>query len=281
MTSARQRFPHRRRQQLRRWAPVVLFGTCLALIVVAPSFAPADPNEIRIGRRLAPPSLEVWLGTDQLGRDVFSRFLHGGRAALLTVVLAVAGSTAIATVMGLLAGARGGAVDRLVCGLLDMLLALPGLLVALAILGTLGTGRFAVVLALIGASWAEEARIIRSLTASVRASQFIEAATAIGASPWRIARAHLLPATLPTVVVLASLNLGQALLAVSALSFLGLGTQPPAADWGSMLAESRAYLGAAPWLLVAPGVGIVGFAVLANLAGDALQDRLDPRWRTL
>jgi ABC-type dipeptide/oligopeptide/nickel transport system permease subunit len=250
------------------------------IILVAPLCAPTDPNEIAIGRRLAPPGPEAWLGTDQLGRDLLARFLHGGQAALLTVLFAVAGSTAIATAMGILAGARGGAVDRLVCGLLDMLLALPGLLVALAILGTLGTGRLAVVIALIGASWAEEARIIRSVTASVRMTQFIEAANAIGASPWRVARAHLLPSTMPTIVVLASLNLGQGLLAVSALSFLGLGTQPPAADWGSMLAESRAYLGAAPWLLVAPGVGIVGFAVLANLVGDALHDRLDPRRKT-
>ncbi|MCS6802763.1 MAG: ABC transporter permease [Dehalococcoidia bacterium] len=264
----------------RAWAPVLLFGASLTLMLLAPALAPADPNEIALGRRLLPPGPEALLGTDQLGRDVLSRLLHGGQAALLTALLAVSGSMALAAAVGILAGARGGAVDRFVCALLDMLLALPGLLVALAILGTLGTGRLAVVIALIGAGWAEEARIVRSVTASVRASQFIEAATAIGATPWRIARHHLLPATVPTVVVLASLNLGQALLTVSALSFLGLGTQPPSADWGTMLAESRAYLGAAPWLMLAPGVCIVGFAVLANLVGDAIQDRLDPRWRT-
>ncbi len=157
------------------------------------------------------------------------------------------------------------------------MLTLPGLLVTLAILGILGTGRLALVVALVGASWAGEARVLRGTTLAIRTSGYVDAAHAVGASDLWILWRHVLLNTTSTMLVLASLNLGEVLLVVSALSFLGLGTQPPDADWGTMLADGRAFFGQAPWLMLAPGTCIVLYSMLCNLTGDALGSLLDQR----
>jgi peptide/nickel transport system permease protein len=246
---------------------------------VAPALTSTDPNAIRLSRRLLAPGQDALLGTEAMGRDVFTRLLHGGQRTPIVGILAVTLSTIVATVAGATAGYLGGWFDLTITGLLDILLALPGLLLTLAVLGILGTGSWTLVIALVGGSWAGEARIIRGVTAGVREGAHVEAALSAGAGRIRILARHILPSVLTPILVLASLNLGEVLLVVSALSFLGLGVQPPQADWGVMLADSRTVFAQAPWLMLAPGLCIVIFALLANLAGDTLRGRLDPRAR--
>jgi peptide/nickel transport system permease protein len=256
---------------------VAVLLIAVGVVLAGPLLTPADPDAIDLSRKLLAPGPEALLGTDQLGRDGFSRLLHGGRAALLTGLVAVALSMLLATVVGATGGYFGGAVDLVVGGVLDVLLALPGLIVTLAVLGILGPGPVALIVALVGGSWASEARIVRSIVAAARVSGYVESARVAGASPGWILRRHILPSIGGTVLVLGSLGLAEVLLVVSALSFLGLGAQPPQADWGVMLADSRSVFAQAPWLMLAPGACIIGFSLLANLAGDALRDRLDPR----
>ncbi len=273
--------PPERASARRRLAPARSIGVglllAIALVLAAPLLAPADPNALDLSRKLQPPGPTSLLGTDQLGRDVLSRLLHGGQIAVLTGTLAVAGTLALATLAGAAAGYLGGRTDLIISAGLDLLLSLPGLLVTLALLGVLGTGPVSLVLALIGAGWASEARVIRSTVVQVRGSGYVEAARALGASPGRALWRHVVPNAASVIVVLASLSLAEVLLVIAALSFLGLGAQPPQADWGTMLADSRPYFGQAPWLMLAPGACIAGFSLLANLAGDAWRDRLDPR----
>jgi len=269
----------RRLRWLGAWLPVMLLGSFTLFFVVAPSLTRADPDALNLSRRQTPPGREALLGADSLGRDALTRLLHGGQRTLLVGMLVVSLSTLTGTVVGVTAGFLGGWVDLGITGLLDILLALPGLLVTLAVLGILGTGQWTLIVALVGASWAGEARIIRGAVYSVRESAFVEAARSLGAGRTRTLLRYILPSVLTPILVLASLNLGEVLLVVSALSFLGLGVQPPQADWGVMLADSRTVFAQAPWLMLAPGVCIVTFALLANLSGDALRGLLDPRAR--
>ncbi len=264
------------RRAIQYAAPTLLL-ILTALVLVLPSVISGDPNAINTGRILMPPGQGRILGYDQLGRDEGLRLLHGGRMALATGLAAVTSSTVIATLLGLTAGYLGGKIDLAIAAVIDLLLSVPGLLVTLAVLGILGTGRLPMMVALVGGSWASEARIIRSKALSTRTSGYVEAARALGATDRRILWKHVLPNSMSTLLVLASLSLGEILLVVSGLSFLGLGAQPPDADWGTMLAGSRPYLGQAPWLMVAPGACIVLFSLLCNLSGDALRSALDRR----
>jgi peptide/nickel transport system permease protein len=273
---AEARPPRSLRRTAGTWALPAGFGALVLAVIVGPAVAPADPAAIDPSVAFQAPSLAHWFGTDQLGRDVFSRWLHGGRTALLLGILAVTLSTVISTLVGLVSALCGGRVDAGVNGLLDILLALPGLLITLAILGVLGPGFPALVIALVGASWVLEARIIRSAAAPLVTVEFVQAATALGGSLPHIVVRHILPNLTATILILATINLGEILLVVSALSFLGIGVQPPATDWGTMLADSVRFIGRAPWLMVIPGVSIVVFAVLANLMGDRLGTLLTP-----
>ncbi|MCU0492676.1 MAG: ABC transporter permease [Chloroflexaceae bacterium] len=273
--SAQQRLP---------WEGFVWPGLLVLFVVgvlLAPAFATSDPNAIRMDKRLAAPDAEHLLGTDHLGRDVLLRLLHGGRATLAIGLATVLLSMTLALVVGLVAGYAKGARDVALSGLLDMLLTLPGLLVTLAILGVLGTGTLPLILALIGTAWAGQARLLRAATLAIRNSSYVEAARAIGARQSHILFRHVLPNIVTPLFVLASLELAEVLLVVSALSFLGLGAQPPNADWGVMLAESRSYFAQAPWLMWAPGVCIVLYSALANLAGDSLQTLRDQSLRRI
>lgn len=269
--------PRGPRLPARAWWLGALLAGCLATVLAGPLLAPADPNALDLSRKLLPPGTDGLLGTDQLGRDVLSRLLTGGRVAVLTGLLAVAGTMALAILTGALAGVAGGRVDLALVALFDLLLSLPGLLVTLALLGIFGTGPMSLVLALVGVSWASEARVIRAAVQEVRGSQYVDAAQALGARPGHVLLRHIGPNVGSTLVVLASLNLAEVLLVVSALGFLGLGAQPPDADWGTLLADSRPYFSQAPWLMLAPGACIAGFSLLASLVGDAFRDRLDPR----
>lgn len=258
------------------WIPLLLL-TFMVAVILAPTFVTRDPNAVNMDARLEAPSIDHPFGTDHLGRDLLLRVIMGGRTALLLGVVTVALSMTLTIAVGVVAGYWGGRVDTLLSGLIDLLLALPGLLVTLAVLGILGNSWLALVFALVGTGWGGRARIIRSATLSIRHSGYVEAARSIGASHVQIVRRHLLPNLTTPILVLTSLELGEVLLVVSSLSFLGLGTQPPASDWGTMLAEGRSYFGQAPWLMWIPGLCIVFFSALANLAGDSLQTLRDRR----
>lgn len=271
----------------RRWRPrrlaggcgLALFGVFLVLALAAPVLAPDDPDALDLGHRLAGISLSHPLGTDTLGRDQLSRLMHGGRAALTVGLLAVGGSILLALVVGGTAGYFGGWLDLGVSALLNVLLTLPGLLLTLAILGIVGTGPLGLLLALIGGEWAGQARIVRASVLAAREQGYVESARAIGAPRLYVLGRHILPNIAGTVAVLATLDLAGVLLTISGLSFLGLGVQPPQADWGTMITDSRPYALSYPGLLLQPTVCLVLFAVAANLAGDALRDLFDPHQR--
>ncbi len=254
-------------------------GIVLLLIILAallaPVLAPYDPDTLDMSVALTGPSAAHPLGTDQLGRDQLSRLLYGGRATLILTLAGTFGTVVIALLVGILSGYIGGRLDLLISTILTVLLALPSLLLTLAILGILGPGTRSLLIALIGAGWVGQARIFRAAILSLREQLYVEAAVGAGASPAWIVWHHLLPNLLPTVVVLATLDLGALLLTVSSLSFLGMGVQPPTADWGVMLNDARPYFGELPLLAIVPGICITIVALASNLLGDALRDLVD------
>lgn len=260
---------------------LVLVAAFALLAVLGPLLAPRDPNEVDVLRRFASPSRSFLLGTDHLGRDVFSRLLHGARLSLLTVAVAAFAVSLLGVVLGMLAGYFGGVVDTLISRTVDALLALPPFLLALALTGVFGPSLRNVILAIVATWWTSYARVVRSSVLVERAKPYVEAAVALGASPVRVLVRHLAPNVMGPVVILTTLDLGAILIGVSSLSFLGLGVKPPTAEWGSMLAEGKSYLSRAPYLMVAPG-GAIFLAVLGfNLLGDGLRDTLDPRTQRL
>lgn len=243
--------------------------------MLAPVLAPYDPDIIDIPSALADPSADYWLGTDQLGRDQLSRLLYGGRTTLAVSAISTLGIVVLGLIVGLVAGYFGGHIDLGISAILTVLLALPSLLLSLAILGILGPGDNSLLIALIAAGWAGHARIFRASVLSLREQLYVESAVSLGASPLRILARHLVPNLLPTVVVLATLDFGALLLTVSSLSFLGLGVQPPTADWGVMLNDARPYFSQVPMLMIVPGVCIAIVALCSNLLGDTLRDLID------
>jgi peptide/nickel transport system permease protein len=264
------------RARRRAWVWPGLLVAFVLTALLGPLLAPVDPDAVNLRLALRSPSPDHLLGTDQLGRDVLARVTTGGRAALLVGLATTTISIGLAILVGGGAGFVGGRLDAGVAMLLDTLLTLPGLLVTLAILGVLGAGAVALIVALVGVSWATDARILRTTTATLRQRGYVEAARATGAGQAHILLRHVVPNAASVTVVLASLALSEVLLVVSGLSFLGLGIQPPTADWGTMLADGRAVFGQAPWLMLAPGLCIVLFSTLAALTGDAMRDLTDP-----
>jgi peptide/nickel transport system permease protein len=259
-----------------------LFGVLPLLLltlggIAAPLLAPYDPLAINIGNALAGPSWQHLLGTDQLGRDLLSRLLFAARGSLGAAAATVLISTTIGTLVGMVAGFYGGWLDRLLVCAIDIMLALPSFILALVLAGALGPGLWNVVLAMILARWAGPARVVRGLTLSLRQSEFVEAARAVGARNGRILVRHLLPNILGQIVVLATLNLGSAILGLSGLSFLGLGVQLPHPEWGAMLNQARPYIQTEPRLMIVPGLVIVQSVLSANVLGDLLRDILDPQ----
>jgi peptide/nickel transport system permease protein len=253
-------------------------GTLLAILLVsllAGVLAPHNPNALNMQEMLAQPSAEHPLGTDQLGRDVLSRILYGGRTTIIMSLVGTAAIIVLGLVVGLTSGYIGGRFDLVVSTILTVLLSVPSLLLTLAILGILGAGTETLLVALIGAGWVGHARIFRSSVLSLRETIYVEAAESIGAGRGRILWRHILPNLLTTVVVMATLDMGALILTVTSLSFLGLGVQPPNADWGTMLNEARTYFGQYPILAIAPGVCISLVALLCNLVGDAIRDIVD------
>jgi peptide/nickel transport system permease protein len=269
---------------VRRNLNVVIPGAFLLLVLVitvlAPVIAPYDPNELNMSMALTGPSGEHWLGTDQLGRDQLSRLIYGGQSTLYLAVMAVIATVTIGTAVGLVSGYFGGKLDLLTSSILNMLLALPSLLLTLAILGIMGPGTRSFLVALVASGWVVHARVIRSAVLALREQLYIEAAVSMGAKPMRVLARHLVPNLVTTVVILATLDIGVLILTITSLSFLGLGVQPPTPDWGTMLNDARPYFSAVPLLVIVPGVTIAAIVLAANLLGDGLRDLVDHGRRT-
>ena len=260
-------------------AGLVIVGVMSFLAVTAPFIAPADPTTVDAARRLAPPGPDAWLGTDNLGRDILSRIMWGARLSLGTAALATVLILTIGVGLGLISGYYGGLIDDLVMRVVDVILAFPALILALAIVGVLGPGIGSVMIGVVSVAWADYARVMRGLVLAARERQYVEAARATGVRNARILLRHLLPNVFPPIIVLSSLEMGGLILAVSALSFLGLGAQPPTPEWGAMLNDGRAFIAAAPQLMIYPGLAISVVVVGFNLLGDGLRDVLDPHTR--
>ena len=258
----------------------LLILALVATALLAPALAPYDPVGIKSADRLKPPSLTHWLGTDDFGRDILSRVIYGARISMLLGLGAVAISTVLATIIGIVSGYYGGRVDTVLQRCIDTLMAFPGLVVLLTIMAMLGQGLGNVVLALGIGGTAGNARIIRSAVLTVRENQYVEVARAIGCHDLHIILRHILPNIAAPIMVVATLGLGVAILAESALSFLGFGVPPPTPSWGAMLSGSgRTYMLQAPWMAVFPGIAISLAVFGFNMLGDALRDVLDPKLR--
>jgi len=252
-------------------ALVVLVG------ILAPYLMPHDPLKVALDQRLSPPSRAYLLGTDHLGRCLLSRLIFGTRVSLTTAALALVTIMLISIPVGTVAGYLGGRVDNLLMRLVDILLAFPDLILALVIAGMLGPGLLNVMLAVASVWWVGYARVIRGMVLSVKEKEFVLAARACGTSEFGIVLRHILPNVLSPVIVLATLDMGKLILAISGLSFLGLGAQPPTPEWGAMLNDGRPYMQVAPQLMVYPGLAIMIVVLAFNLLGDGLRDALDPR----
>ena len=261
---------------------MALIGFVLVIFLVfaalaAPVIAPNDPAAVSPESKLSSPSLEFPLGTDNLGRCLLSRLMFGARVSLATAGTASLLIMLIGVTVGAIAGFVGGWIDFVLMRVVDLLLAFPLLVLALAVTGILGVGLMSVLIGVVSVWWASYARVVRALTLSMRERPFIEAARATGVSPTRIVVRHIIPNVISSIVVLSTIETGRLLLVISGISFLGLGVQPPTPEWGAMLNDGRAFLRSAPQLMIYPGLAI-SLAVLGfNLLGDSLRDELDPR----
>ena len=270
-------------------SPLIIVGGLLLLAVVAasaaaPWLAPTDPIKPSFAQRLKPPralggAAAHPLGTDNLGRDILSRLLYGGRASLVLAASAVALAAGVGVAVGLVAGVAGGRLDDVVMRLADVQLAFPVIMLAIAIVAVVGTSPAALVSVLALSGWVLYARTVRAAVLTIRETEFVEAARTLGAGTPRLIVRHILPNTLAPILVLGSSQFATMVLLESGLSFLGLGLQPPQPSWGLMLAEGRDYLSNAWWLATLPGVAISLVVLGANLLGDGLRDLLDPRLR--
>jgi ABC-type dipeptide/oligopeptide/nickel transport system permease subunit len=258
-------------------AGLVVVLVFVALAILAPLVAPYSPYEQHPASQLQPPSAQFPLGTDELGRDLFSRVLYGARVSFVVGVLATAIGATIGVSTGLLSGYLGGWVDSVIMRCYDALLAFPGIIIGIGVISVLGPSSVNVAYALALGGMPFFARLIRSSVLSEREREYVLAARCIGARDGRIMFRHVLPNTLPPLLVQLSLAMGFAVLAEASLSFLGLGTQPPDPSWGSMLNDSRAYLREAPFYGLWPGLALTLLLVGLNFVSDALRDALDPR----
>ena len=256
---------------------LVILAVVFLAALLAPWVARHDPIQTNFSDRFAPVSRSHPLGTDNLGRDVFARIVHGARLSLGMAVSATVGITVLGVVLGLVAGMYGRVAETVIMRSVDVLLALPTLILALVVVGLLGQGLRNLIITIILVQWPRYARLVRGMTLKIREQDFVEAARAVGASRVRIMFRHVAPNLLGPTVVFSTIDMGSTLLSVSALSFLGFGVGPPTPEWGAMLAEARSFLDRAPLLLAWPGIAITLMVLAFNLAGDGLRDLLDPR----
>ena len=258
-------------------AGLAIVLTAVAVAVCGPWIVPIDPFRQDLVLRLAAPSWSHPLGLDELGRDLLARLVLGARVSLFVGVSVVGISAVVGAAVGSVAGYVGGRVDMVLGRIMDVLMAFPGILLAIALVAVLGPSLKHVVLALVTIGWVGYARLVRGQVLKVRELEFVQAARAVGAPLGRVLVRHVLPATLSAVSVQATLGMAGAIIAEASLSFLGLGVQPPTPSWGTMLDAGRSHLIDAPHLTIVPGVAIALLVLGFNFAGDDLRDRLDPR----
>lgn len=260
-------------------AGLAILALALALALFAPWIAAADPGQQDLAHRLAPPSAAHWLGTDELGRDIWSRLVHGGRLTLGMVVAVVILTVPLGVILGCIAGYAGGALDAILMRLTDVFLAFPRLVLALALVAALKPGVESAVIAIALTAWPSYARLARAESLRLREADFIVALRLAGASRWRIVLHHILPLAVPSAIVRTSLDMSSIVLTAAGLGFLGLGAQPPLPEWGTMISTGRSYLLEQWWVPAAPGLAILLVSLAFNLLGDGLRDALDPKQR--
>lgn len=268
--------------------PIGIIGIGMVLLVVlmslaAPLLTSHDPIEVNLEKKLLPPAWleggtwEHWLGTDEVGRDVWARLVYGSRISLSVGFFAVIISMVIGTTLGILAGYFRGKVDFMISSIIDIMMAFPFILLALATIAVLGPSLLNMILVLGLTDWTQYARLVRGEVISLREQEFVQAGYALGSRHWRIIWKHLLPNCMPSVIVLATLALARAILMESSLSFLGLGVSSPTPSWGFMMSTGRPYISTAWWLATLPGLAILITVLGINLAGDRIRDLLDPK----
>lgn len=261
------------------WVGLILVLLLVVLAAFAPVLAPNDPYAVGLGPSMAPPSAEMIMGTDKLGRDLFSRIIYGARTTLLVSIPSVALAVFVGLLLGLTAGYFGGRVDQVIMRVLDIFLAFPGLLLAIAVVAVLGPSIPNLIITIAILYTPRMARIVRGPVLSIKQSEFIGAARVSGAGDWRIIQRHILPNALSPVIVDATLSASQAIITESALAYLGLGAPPPTPSWGEMLSSSRQFMTSAPWSALFPGLAIVYATTSFIILGNGLRDFFDPRRR--
>lgn len=249
----------------------------IAVAVFAPFIVPHDPYEAVLSDAVQAPNAEHWFGTDRMGRDLFSRVIYGARTSLTTALSLVCVIMLVGTFLGIIAGYFGGILDAVIMRVSDMMISFPGMVLAIAVAGILGANMKNAVLAISIVSWTKYARLARSLVLKIRNRDYIAAARVTGSTTGHILWKYMLPNALPTILITGATDIGNMMLEIAGLSFLGFGAAPPTAEWGLMLNEGRAYMTAAPWLMVFPGLAIFITVVVFNLLGDSLRDVLDTR----
>lgn len=267
------------RKNIILYVGIVLTAILVAVAILAPYIMPYDPTKIEISQKFIKPCAAHILGTDHLGRDILSRIILGSRISLMTSVTAIFISAFIGTMLGIISGYLGGAVDTIIMRIVDVMLAFPAIVFALALSTFLGKGQTNLLIAICCVQWTRYARVARGETIMFRDSEYIQAARAIGNSKTQIIKNYVFPAVISKIVILISLDIGTIILYCASLSFLGLGAQPPSPDWGVMISEGKEYMRYAPWVAIAPGIAIAFSALAFNMLGDGLRDLLDPRMK--
>lgn len=267
---------------LREHKQFTFFAILAVLIILGAVFAPVltggvDPLKGELSQALEAPSREHIFGTDKMGRDIYARVIYGARASLTATFGVVALVFLIGTVVGVISGYFGGAIDAVLMRIADMMLAFPGLVLALAVAGVMGASIKNAIIAIVAVSWTKYARLARSLVMKIRDRDYVSAAVVTGSKTGRMLMKYMLPNALPTLIITAATDIGGMMLEIAALSFLGFGAKPPTPEWGYMLNEGRACMQTAPWMMIYPGLAIFLVVVVFNMLGDSIRDILDPK----
>ena len=257
----------------------VITAFLIFIIIFAPLLEPYDPTKMKMSDKFLPPSPAHWFGTDHMGRDILSRVIEGSRISLTTAMVVVLLSAFIGTMIGLISGFAGGALDTVLMRIVDVMLSFPTIVFALAISNFLGTGQINLIIAICCVQWVRYARVARGEALVLKNAEYMEAAKSIGTSSTQMLFKYFFPNVISRILIMVSLDIGSIILYCASLSFLGLGAQPPSPDWGSMISDGKSYIQYAPWIAIFPGVAIAVSALGFNMMGDGIRDLLDPRMR--
>lgn len=254
---------------------LVLAIGIIGIAIFAPWIAPKDPYEAIMTNSLKKPGGEYIWGTDRLGRDLFSRVIFGTRSSLVMTLYLVLSVFIVGTVLGIIAGFFGGALDQIIMRLADMMVSFPGLVLAIAIAGIMGADMKNAVIAIASVTWPKYARLARSYVIKIKGSLYVEAARLTGAKTWKILLVYILPNMIMPMLIMATTDIGAMMMEIAGLSFLGFGAKPPTPEWGLMLNEGRTYISMAPWLMIYPGLAIAITVIVFNMLGDSVRDILE------